>query len=70
MLVEPDAPGVDGVEPLSALQSAPAPQDATVFVGPEGGWTQEEIRATVVGWDKGNEARFAAFIDKLLAEKP
>lgn len=27
------------------------------------------IRATVVGWDKGNEARFAAFIDKLLAEK-
>ena len=27
------------------------------------------IRATVVGWDRGNEARFAAFIDKLLAEK-
>jgi hypothetical protein len=27
------------------------------------------IRATVVGWDKGNEARFAAFVDKLLAEK-
>jgi hypothetical protein len=27
------------------------------------------IRATVVGWDKGNEARFATFIDKLLAEK-
>ena len=27
------------------------------------------IRATVVGWDKGNEARFAALIDKLLAEK-
>lgn len=27
------------------------------------------IRATVVGWDVGNEARFAAFIDKLLAEK-
>jgi thiol-disulfide isomerase/thioredoxin len=27
------------------------------------------IRATVVGWDKGNEARFAAFIDKLLSEK-
>lgn len=28
------------------------------------------IRATVVGWDKGNEARFAAFIDRLLSEKP
>jgi thiol-disulfide isomerase/thioredoxin len=27
------------------------------------------IRSTVVGWDKGNEARFAAFIDRLLAEK-
>jgi thiol-disulfide isomerase/thioredoxin len=27
------------------------------------------IRATVVGWDKGNEARFASLIDKLLAEK-
>jgi thiol-disulfide isomerase/thioredoxin len=27
------------------------------------------IRSTVVGWDKGNEARFAAFIDKLLAER-
>lgn len=27
------------------------------------------IRATVVGWDKGNETRFAALIDKLLAEK-
>jgi thiol-disulfide isomerase/thioredoxin len=27
------------------------------------------IRATVVGWDKGNEARFATLIDKLLAEK-
>jgi len=27
------------------------------------------IRATVVGWDKGNEARFASLIDKLLAER-
>jgi thiol-disulfide isomerase/thioredoxin len=27
------------------------------------------IRATVVGWDKGNEARFAALIDRLLAER-
>jgi thiol-disulfide isomerase/thioredoxin len=27
------------------------------------------IRATVVGWDVGNERRFAAFIEKLLAEK-
>jgi thiol-disulfide isomerase/thioredoxin len=27
------------------------------------------IRATVVGWDKGNEARFATLIEQLLAEK-
>lgn len=36
-----------------------------VIIDPKG-----VIRATVVGWDKGNEARFAAFIDKLLSEKP
>jgi len=45
MLVEPGAPGVDDAEPLSAFQGRPAPQDATVFVGPEGGWTAEEVAA-------------------------
>jgi 16S rRNA (uracil1498-N3)-methyltransferase len=43
MLVEPGAPGVDAVEPLTAFQKAPTPQDATIFVGPEGGWNEAEI---------------------------
>jgi 16S rRNA (uracil1498-N3)-methyltransferase len=45
MLVEPGAGGGegDGVEPLSALQKQPVPQDATIFVGPEGGWTDAEL---------------------------
>jgi 16S rRNA (uracil1498-N3)-methyltransferase len=46
MLVEPDAgagEAVEGVEPLSALQKQPVPQDATIFVGPEGGWTDAEL---------------------------
>ena len=42
MLVEPEA---GRAEPLSALQGQPNPQDATVFVGPEGGWTEKEIEA-------------------------
>src|SRR6185369_2777400 len=48
MLVEPAAvagAGVDGVEPLAVLQGAATPQDATIFVGPEGGWTDAEITA-------------------------
>ena len=45
MLVEPGAPGVVAAEPLSALQGQPIPQDATVFVGPEGGWAGEEVEA-------------------------
>jgi 16S rRNA (uracil1498-N3)-methyltransferase len=40
MLVEPAA-SVD-VEPISVLQRAPAPADAMLFVGPEGGWAPEE----------------------------
>jgi 16S rRNA (uracil1498-N3)-methyltransferase len=43
MLVEPGAAEADAVEPLTALQGAPTPQDATVFVGPEGGWTEQEL---------------------------
>jgi 16S rRNA (uracil1498-N3)-methyltransferase len=48
MLVEPGA-GEAGEagrpEPLSVLQGQPIPQDATVFVGPEGGWTEKEVEA-------------------------
>ena len=40
MLVEPAAAA--SVEPISVLQQAPAPADATLFVGPEGGWAAEE----------------------------
>jgi 16S rRNA (uracil1498-N3)-methyltransferase len=42
MLVEPSAAGA--VVTLSGLPSTP-PQDATVLVGPEGGWTGAEIAA-------------------------
>ncbi len=45
MLVEPGAAGGEGAEPLSALQGRPVPPDATLFVGPEGGWTEGEIAA-------------------------
>jgi len=45
MLVEPGAPGVEDAEPMSALQGQPVPQDATIFVGPEGGWTGNEVTA-------------------------
>ncbi len=40
MLVEPTAEA--SVEPISVLQHVPPPADATVFVGPEGGWAPEE----------------------------
>jgi 16S rRNA (uracil1498-N3)-methyltransferase len=40
MLVEPAAEA--SVEPIAALQGSPAPADATLFVGPEGGWAAEE----------------------------
>ena len=43
MLVEPAATGE--VEPLSAVQKLPSPLDATLFVGPEGGWTDAECAA-------------------------
>jgi len=45
MLVEPGASGGDGVESLSVLRGQPAPQDATIFVGPEGGWAESELAA-------------------------
>jgi 16S rRNA (uracil1498-N3)-methyltransferase len=40
MLVEPAASA--DVEPMSVLQQTAAPADATLFVGPEGGWAAEE----------------------------
>jgi 16S rRNA (uracil1498-N3)-methyltransferase len=40
MLVEPGA--CADVEPLSAIQQEPAPTDAVLLVGPEGGWTETE----------------------------
>jgi 16S rRNA (uracil1498-N3)-methyltransferase len=40
MLVEPSASG--SAETLGTLRGDPAPSDAVVFVGPEGGWTAEE----------------------------
>jgi 16S rRNA (uracil1498-N3)-methyltransferase len=42
MLVEP---GAGEAGPLSTLQGQPVPQDATIFVGPEGGWTEAELDA-------------------------
>jgi 16S rRNA (uracil1498-N3)-methyltransferase len=40
MLVEPSASA--DVEPVSAMQGMPRPDNATLFVGPEGGWTEPE----------------------------
>ena len=43
MLVEPSASAA--VEPMSVLQQPPAPADATLYVGPEGGWAADEWTA-------------------------
>jgi len=40
MLVEPGAGAA--VEPLAALRGRPAPSDAAIIVGPEGGWIEAE----------------------------
>jgi 16S rRNA (uracil1498-N3)-methyltransferase len=40
MLVEPGATAA--VEPIAALRQGPAPADAVLLVGPEGGWAEEE----------------------------
>jgi 16S rRNA (uracil1498-N3)-methyltransferase len=44
MLVEPEAASASP-ERLSSLQQSAVPDDAVVFVGPEGGWTAEECAA-------------------------
>ncbi|HMF97314.1 MAG TPA: 16S rRNA (uracil(1498)-N(3))-methyltransferase [Vicinamibacterales bacterium] len=43
MLVEPSA--ATDVEPLSAIQRLPPPADAVLFIGPEGGWSEQEWMA-------------------------
>jgi 16S rRNA (uracil1498-N3)-methyltransferase len=43
MMVEPGTAAT--VEPISVLRHAPTPSDATLFIGPEGGWTAAEWRA-------------------------
>ena len=40
--IEPTAV-IDGVAPLSSLQRVRPPADATLLVGPEGGWTEAEV---------------------------
>ena len=41
MLVEPAAAA--GVESLAFLRGQPAPEDAAILVGPEGGWVEAEL---------------------------
>jgi len=49
LLVEPGAPAQG--QPLSVLRGNDRPESATLAVGPEGGWTAEEIdSATRAGW--------------------
>ena len=49
MLVEPATSATsEDVESLAALHGRPAPADAVVMIGPEGGWTAEERAATHV----------------------
>jgi 16S rRNA (uracil1498-N3)-methyltransferase len=48
MLVEPSV-SVEA-QPLSALQGEPTPADATILVGPEGGWNEQEC---VTARDRG-----------------
>jgi 16S rRNA (uracil1498-N3)-methyltransferase len=43
MLVEPEAAAP--VEPFSALKRIPAPAEASLVIGPEGGWLEAEWRA-------------------------
>jgi len=42
MFVEPSA---GGGESIAALRPEPAPPDAAILVGPEGGWTDQECAA-------------------------
>lgn len=59
MLVEPSA--APDAEPLSALRRDPVPSDASILVGPEGGWVEHE-------WTMGRErgARLITLGDRTL----
>lgn len=46
LLTEPSAAGPAAVATLEALRAAPRPDRAALAIGPEGGWTEDEIRAT------------------------
>jgi 16S rRNA (uracil1498-N3)-methyltransferase len=43
MFVEPDSSV--SAEPLAGLRSQPSPGDAEILIGPEGGWTEGELKA-------------------------
>ena len=53
MLVEPSVAKTEGetpappIETLGALRHEPAPSDAAIWVGPEGGWTSQECASAV-----------------------
>ena len=47
MFVEPGV--IADAEAVSALQRHAAPTDASIFVGPEGGWTEQETAAARAG---------------------
>jgi 16S rRNA (uracil1498-N3)-methyltransferase len=47
MLVEPGASA--GATPLSGLDPA-APSQASLLIGPEGGWTSDEVAAAAASW--------------------
>jgi 16S rRNA (uracil1498-N3)-methyltransferase len=59
MLVEPSA--AEGIEPLAVLRRQPAPHDAAVLVGPEGGWAPEEVQAA-----RERQVRLATFGSRTL----
>lgn len=48
LLVEPSIRGIDPM-PMRALTARETPPAAALVVGPEGGWSAEEVRAAVAG---------------------
>ena len=59
MLVEPAAIGDTIVERLSVFQGQPVPSDAALLVGPEGGWTDEELATARAHGRAARDARSA-----------
>ena len=52
VLLEPSAT-VAGIVTIRALANEPAPSDATLLVGPEGGWTTDERDAAIAAGYRG-----------------